>query len=164
MKRIAPAALLAALLASGTGLLLAPHAGAKSCEGGSINAAQCDMDGDGISNKDDDDIDGDGIPNADDSCPRDASNTCADDDEGTGGDPTLPTIPPDLPPIEPPSGLPPVEPPSGLPTIPPDVPPVTPPDVPPVEPPPVEPPPVEQPTVPDLPAPTVPDLPPLPAS
>jgi len=108
-----------------------------TCSGGSANAAQCDLDGDGVVNKDDDDIDGDGIADDADVCPRDSTDQCeSDEDPGpdpTGGLPGLDDLPglEDLPPVEPPSdvppdGVPPVEvPPVTLPTVP-DVPPVPP--------------------------------------
>lgn len=127
------------------------------CNGGSGNAAHCDLDGDGIVNKADDDIDGDGVTNDAEPCPRDPTDQCETEEPGpdpTGGLPGLD----DLPPVEPPSDLPgledlpPVEPPSDLPSMEPptDVPPDgVPPELPPVEVPPVTPP-------------TLPDVPPVP--
>lgn len=112
----------ALLLTSGAWLATAHAEPGKGVDcAKNANSANCDLDGDGTINKNDDDIDGDGILNEDDRCPRDATNTCPDDNGG-GTDPgPLPPLPPlpgpdDLPPLPgdelpplPPVEVPPVE-------------------------------------------------------
>lgn len=108
MKRLT-LCLAALLLAGGAwiGAAQADPGKSSDCTGDRINSAKCDMDGDGVINKDDDDIDGDGIPNADDACPKDATNTCpAEEDPGPGGELPLPDLG-DLPPLPDPGPIPP---------------------------------------------------------
>lgn len=49
-----------------------------------------------MNNKDDGDDDGDGVDDDTDACPRDAEDTCEDDQGGGGGEPAPADLPPEV--------------------------------------------------------------------